>query len=221
MHEPTDGLDAMAWCIPLGSYVSIGVSCNPERCTMPDEALLEKVEQAYARRGLQYRDGFPVPGPVMSLRHQYFAHRRAYGANWLLTGPAYCQVWWMSGSGVGTALASAHVAADAVREPLRVGRAYENYLKELLGIHETFDWFARTDPATFTTENLTHQSDLFVRTNVRRLAKATLIRPNRMGAVLGGLFFHLKGDSLIRGYCDVRRCALEEQTRLVMGGAAN
>jgi hypothetical protein len=220
LHEPTDGIDAMAWCIPLGTYISIGVSCNPERYTGTDEALLQLVEQAYARRGLHYRRAFPLPSELMTLRHRYFAHRRAYGANWLLSGPAYCQVWWMSGSGVGTALASAHVAAAAVEAPLRVGRAYDYYLQELIGIHETFDWFARTDPETFTVANLTHQADLFVRTNVRRLAKATLIRRNRVGGMLGGLFFHLKGDSLIRGYCDVQRCPLEEQTRLVLGGGA-
>jgi hypothetical protein len=216
LHEPVDGIDAMAWCIPLGSYISIGVSCNPERCTIPDEELMEKVAQAYERRGLNYRKTFPTPTKIMGLRHKYFAHQRAYGANWLLTGPAYAQVWWMSGSGVGTALASAHVAADAVRDPIKVGRAYENYLKELIGIHETFDWFARTDPATFTVENLTHQSDLFVRTNVRRLAKATLLRPSKMGALLGGAYFYLNGDSLIKGYCDVQPCALAEQARFAL-----
>lgn len=220
LYEPVDGIDAMAWCIPLGAYISIGVSCNPERFTGSDEALLELVEQAYARRGLPYRRGFPIPSRVMTLRHRYFAHDRAYGANWLLSGPAYCQVWWMSGSGVGTALASAQVAADAVKAPLAVGRAYDNYLQELLGIHETFDWFARTDPATFTPANLTHQSDLFVRTNVRRLAKATLIRRHKVGAILGGLFYRLKGDSLIHGYCDVQRCELSEQTRFVLNQAA-
>ncbi|MFN3648157.1 MAG: NAD(P)/FAD-dependent oxidoreductase [Armatimonadota bacterium] len=220
LQEQVDGVDAMAWCIPLGSYVSIGVSCNPERCTWSDEEVLELVERAYARRGLRYTDEFHRRPHVMSLRHRYFAHRRAYGANWMLSGPAYCQVWWTSGSGVGTALASARVAADAIRSPLTVGRAYENYIKELLGIHETFDWFARTDPEQFTEQNLSDQSDLFIRTNVRRLAKATLTRPSRVGAVLGGLFFRLKGDSLIRGYCDVRRCELESQTRLVLGEAA-
>jgi flavin-dependent dehydrogenase len=221
LYEAVDGLDAMAWCIPLGSYISIGISCNPETCTLSDEEVLEVVERAYARRGLHYSSRFHRRAPIMTLRHKYFAHRRAYGANWMLSGPAYCQVWWMSGSGVGTALASARVAADAVRSPLPVGRAYEDYLKELLGIHETFDWFARTDPDRFTAENLSDQADLFIRTNVRRLAKATLTRPSRLGAALGGLFFRLKGDSLIRGYCEVTRCGLEEQTRRVLGGAAN
>ena len=62
------------------------------------------------------------------------------------------------------------------------------------------------------------QSDLFVRTNVRRLAKATLIRPNRMGAALGGAFFYLKGDSLINGYCNVQPCALDKQAGLALRG---
>lgn len=219
LYEAVDGLDAMAWCIPLGSYISIGVSCNPERCTLADEEVLELVERTYARRGLHYSKQFHRRAEIMTLRHKYFAHRRAYGANWMLSGPAYCQVWWMSGSGVGTALASARVAADAVRSPLEVGRAYEDYLKELLGIHETFDWFARTDPGRFTEQNLSDQADLFIRTNVRRLAKATLTRPSKLGAVFGGLFFRANGDSLIRGYCDVTRCGLEEQTRLVLGGS--
>jgi flavin-dependent dehydrogenase len=220
LHEAVDGLDAMAWCIPLGPYISIGISCNPERCTLPDEEVLERVKQSYAKRGLDYSTQFHRRSQIMGLRHKYFAHRRAYGANWMLSGPAYCQVWWMSGSGVGTALASARVAADAIESPLAVGRAYEEYLKELLGIHETFDWFARTDPERFTVQNLSDQADLFIRTNVRRLAKATLTRPSKLGAALGGLFFRLKGDSLIRGYCDVTRCELAGQARLALGEAA-
>jgi len=219
LYEKADGLDAMAWCIPLGPYVSIGVSCNPERCTLPDEEVLELVERAYERRGLQVTQQFHRRAAVASLRHKYFAHRRAYGANWMLSGPAYCQVWWLSGSGIGTALASARVAADAIKAPLRVGQAYEDYLKELLGIHETFDWFARTDPERFSVENLNQQSDLFIRTNVRRLAKATLTRPSKCGAMLGGAFFRLKGESLIRNYCNVTRSELKSQTKLVLGGS--
>ena len=217
LYEAADGVDAMAWCIPLGPYISIGISCNPERCTLSDEEVMALVERAYARRGLHYSEQFHRRPRIMSLRHKYFAHRRAYGANWMLSGPAYSQVWWMSGSGIGTALASARVAADVVEDPLRVGRAYEEYLQELLGIHETFDWFARTDPQQFSVESITNQSDLFIRTNVRRLAKATLTRPSKCGAMLGGLFFRLKGDSLIKGYCDVTPCSLEGQTSLVMG----
>jgi hypothetical protein len=41
-----------------------------------------------------------------------------------------------------------------------------------------------------------------------------------MGALLGGTFFRLKGDSLIHEYCDTQRCDLEAQTRLVLGGSA-
>lgn len=219
LYEGVDAIDGMAWCIPLGGYVSIGVSCDPDRCTMSDEELLGIVQDAYARRGLHYRDVFQLPTHVMTLKHRYFAHERAYGANWLLSGPAYCQVWWMSGSGVGTALASAHVAPDVLKSPLEVGRAYQDYLKELLGIHETFDWFARTDPKVFGVENLTNQSDLFIRTNIRRLAKATLLRPNRLAALLGGAFFKFNGASLVSGYCDVTRCKLESQAGFVLGSA--
>lgn len=210
----------MAWCIPLGSYISIGVSCKAESCTLSDEEALELVERAWAKRGLHYCQQFHRRAQIMTLRHKYFAHRRAYGANWMLSGPAYCQVWWMSGSGVGTALASARMAADAIQSPLRVGRAYENYLQELLGIHETFDWFVRTDPEQFCLRNISHQSDRFIRTNVRRLAKATLTRPSKMGAMLGGLHFKLKGESLIQGYCRVTQCGLKGQTRLVMDATA-
>ncbi len=219
MYEPVDPIDGMAWCIPLGNYISIGATVDPEQFTGTDEELLTLVEQAYARRGLHYREGFPLTTTIMPLRHKYFAHERAYGANWLLSGPAYCQVWWMSGSGVGTALASAHVAPDVVDSPLEVGAAYENYLKELLGIHETFDWFTRVDPRAFTAQNLNDQSDLFIRTNVRRLAKSTLIRPNRLSAILGGVFFYMDGARLIRGYCDVERCDLEKQAQFVLAQA--
>ena len=55
LFPASDGVDAIAWCIPLGDYVSIGVSTNATETALDDEALLELTAVAFARYGIDYR----------------------------------------------------------------------------------------------------------------------------------------------------------------------
>lgn len=218
LFKPVDGLDAMAWYIPLPSYISIGVTHESDGADLSDDEALERVEAAYARRGLRYRERYPEPTTVMNLPHRYFAHERAHGANWLLAGGTYASVWWLAGAGVGTSLVAGRMAAAIVAEPRRQGLAYETYLKDLLPIHDTFDWFVHTPLEGVTEEALRRQSDRFVRTNVSRLAHASQMNGGPVATVAGqALAALVRAELTPRRYCDVVQEALPRQTERTFG----
>ena len=58
LFAESDGLEAIAWCIPLGNYVSIGVSMSADESSLSDEELLSRTATAFARYGIEYRGRF-------------------------------------------------------------------------------------------------------------------------------------------------------------------
>lgn len=204
-----DTLQGIAWCIPLGGYVSIGVNLKASDDHLTDEEILTIAEEAYARRGLHYRRRYPHPTTVMSLKHRFFIHERAYGGNWLLAGTAYCQIWWMSGAGVGMALSAAQVAVRILQNPKKIGHLYQEYLQGLLHLHRIFDWFVFTDASRLTVEDLARQADQLVTANLRRISRSTRLRNNKIGIFFGFLFSRLVR---VRGYCRAIKTELAKQT---------
>ena len=206
LFPETDGIDAIAWCIPLGAYVSVGLSMSAGESSLADEELLEHAATAFARYGIEYRRRFTRRAAIKGLRHNYFAYERAYGANWLLAGPSFCQVWWMAGAGVGTALAAARLAPKLLRDPDRWGAEYDRYMKKLVAIQETFDYFALTPREDYEPHGLHQFSDRFVVANLTRLAASARMRESRLARVayrgLEWLFAH---PGTIRDYCSVLR----------------
>jgi flavin-dependent dehydrogenase len=201
-----DAVDAMAWCIPLGDYVSIGVSASATEDALDDDALLERAAIAFARHGIDYRRRYSNRVELKALRHSYFAYERASGANWLLAGPSFCQVWWLAGAGVGTALTAAQLAPKLLEDPLRWGAEYDHYMKQLLPIHDTFDYFVLTPRAEYAPEGLHRFSDRFVRTSLVRLAGSTSMRDSRLAMVASGAVEWLfRRPAAIHEYCSVRR----------------
>jgi hypothetical protein len=69
LFAATDGLEAVAWCIPLGRYVSVGVSMSADESTLPDEELLSRTALAFERYGIDYRRRFSQPAQLKGLRH--------------------------------------------------------------------------------------------------------------------------------------------------------
>ncbi|HEX2205780.1 MAG TPA: hypothetical protein VHG91_20875 [Longimicrobium sp.] len=206
LFRDTDGLDAIAWCIPLGRYVSVGLSLSADESDASDEALLEATERAYARYGVRYRERFSRAVPIMGLKHRYFVYDRAAGANWLLAGPSFAQVWWMAGAGVGTALAAAQLAPRVLGDPARWGREYDRYMRRLVPIHATFEFFASAPREAYVPRELHRYSDRFTTTNLLRLAASTRLRGRRRGALAGPLLHWIfSRPGVIRDFCDVRR----------------
>ena len=206
LFRAVDGIDAIAWCIPLGDYVSVGLSMNAAESDLSDAELLDRVAAAFARYGVDYRRRYSVGAEVRGLRHRYFVYERAFGANWLLAGPSFCQVWWMASAGVGTALAAAQLAPKLLDEPARWGAEYDRYMHRLIAIQETFDYFALAPREAYEPNALHHFSDRFVMNNLSRLAASARLRHSRFARVaspaLGWLFSR---TGAIRDYCSVLR----------------
>jgi len=221
LHADLDGVEGVAWCIPLWACVSIGVTLDSDASDLGDEALAGIAEEAFRRRGLIYRDRHPEPTRPRSLRHRYFVHERGYGANWLLVGPSYGQVWWMSGTGVASALAAARIAAWFVRSPQAAGPAYERYMHDLLPSHSVLDWFVATRRQQLTQETVSDQADRLIRANARRLARLTMLGGNPVCSGFARLLHRLSArESFLHGYCKVKTLPLAEQSRAIFADVA-
>jgi len=201
-----DGVDAIAWCIPLGDYVSVGVSMAASESELPDEALLDRVATAFMRYGVHYRRRFTETTDVKGLRHTYFVYDRAFGTNWLLAGPSFCQVWWMASAGVGTSLTAAQLAPKLLEDPARWGAEYDRYMKRLVPIQKTFDYFATAPREEYEPKALHHFSDRFVMNNLSRLAASARMRDSRLAlAASPALDWVFSHTGAIRDYCSVQR----------------
>lgn len=216
LFRDTDGVDALSWCIPLGGYVSIGISVEADSTDLTDAELLAHAELGYAARGLRYRDRFDTPTTAMSIAHRFFVHERAHGANWLLVGPSACQIWWMSGSGVGSGIAAAEVAPEVLADPIGVGGRYGAYVRMLVNTHKVFDWYATVSRNELTSEAMAEHADGFILGNIMRLAKSARTRRRPVARLAGDLTYALAKRRLVaRRYCRVMQSALADQTRHV------
>ena len=170
LESGQDALTGLAWCIPLGDYVSVGISVAAA-ITVSPAALLDAVEQAYARRGIAIRTTFPNRGAPQDIRYEHYDHERCYGRNWLLAGPSCCQFWFPSASGVATGLVAARLAPDLLNAPLAVESVYQDYINQLAASHGSLDWLANDDPRTVDAETLRQRAEAMVRGNVKRLGR--------------------------------------------------
>lgn len=218
MFPEIDGIDAVAWYIPLPEYLSIGVTMKADASDLSDDELLACVERSYKARGIDYRPRYPETAPVMTLHHRYFAHERGHGANWLLAGQTYAATWWMAGAGVGTSFVAGKMAADFVRDPATTGPKYSELLKNLVPIHGTFEWMASVPLEDVSHERMKAFSNGFIRTNVIRLAKSAQIHPKPVPRVCGRLLEVLVNKELVlKDFCDVYSLPLAEQTETIFG----
>lgn len=149
LDQRGDGVDGVAWLIPLGNRVSIGLSVDAERESLvSDVVLVELLEAALARRGMPVREHFPRAREHQTLTHRYYMRERAYGSNWMLAGPSFGQVWFPSSAGLSTSTMAAYMAPAFIERPKEVGARYERRFRELLGFHELLDAVISRPPPT-------------------------------------------------------------------------
>jgi flavin-dependent dehydrogenase len=183
LYEDIDGYNGLAWLIPLGKYVSAGVSMPKDDNECSDDEVMDLLAAAYARRGMPYIDYFPNPSKQLSVPYQqYFFHERAYGKNWLLAGPSFGQVWFPSASGVGAAMVAGYIAADIIKSPEAVGQQYQDYIIGLKESHTIFDRMILKHHSELTPELMKVESNRIVSENVKRVARLATIQNSRMSA---------------------------------------
>lgn len=214
LYDDIDGLNGLSWLIPLGSYVSVGISMPRDDNDCPDEEVMELLAAAYARRGLPYRDHFPKSTRLMSIPYQqYFFHERAYGKNWLLAGPSYGQVWFPSSSGVGAALVAGVIAARIIEKPEEVGQLYQDYIVGLQESHFIFDRMIKKHYSELTAPLVKLEADRIVSENVKRVSRLASIESGAVSAAFGrGLIKAVSRDGVGGSSCVVFREPLEKQT---------
>jgi flavin-dependent dehydrogenase len=171
LYAGKDPVEGLAWCIPLGNYVSIGVSVDPRQTAADGQALLDWTERALAARGINVREAFPSRGNPIDAQHEHYNHERCFGRNWLLAGASCCQIWFPSSSGVAMGLVAARLAVDVLRAPDTVPPLYQAYIDQVAGIHSGLEWLVRDDPATVTAEVLQRRAEAMSTANLKRLGE--------------------------------------------------
>ena len=176
LDEQADPVGGLAWCIPLGDYVSVGISVDPARTRAQPGVLLDWVDKAYARRGIDVRGTFSNRGSPVDHLYEHYTHERCYGRNWLLAGPSCCQVWFHSAAGVATGFAAARLAPRLLKTPANVAALYQAYMDEVAASHPRLDWIVRDDPRLFAKRDLTRRAQGMIGANVKRLADYLSLR---------------------------------------------
>ena len=200
----TDPVAGLAWCIPLGSYVSVGISIDPATAPANGALLLDWVEKAFATRGMDVRSVFPKRGTPVDFRYEHYNHERCYGRNWLLAGPACCQFWYPAAAGVATGLIAARLAPDVLWESTLSGSSqapalYQEYVARVASAHSGLEWLVRDDPWSLTAKDLKQRAQAMIGGNVTRLGSYLNLQdpPPELAY----------GDSLLRMYEGDRQLA--------------
>ncbi len=148
-YREADGIEGISWLICLGQAVSCGISLDaesPEAGELDAEQILERLEQAWARRGVDLVERFPERTAAEDFRHAYFVRERAYGRNWLLAGGSFAQFWYPGSLGLWTATAVSGSAPALLEEPERIGAWYEAAMRRCLQTHESWDAMVHAPP---------------------------------------------------------------------------
>ena len=135
LYREIDGFDGMAWCIPLGDKVSIGVSTPANGPEQTAEALLAQAQTRFAHYNVDYGDSFTVRSRVGRAKMEFYTHARACGSNWLLAAAAHSQIWWMTSSGLDWSAAAAVAAVPFLRKPAQTAQRYEAGWKSVERLH--------------------------------------------------------------------------------------
>jgi flavin-dependent dehydrogenase len=217
LYEDIDGLNGLSWLIPLGKYVSAGISMPLGDNEYADEKVMALLAAAWARRGIPYQEIFTEPGKMMSVpRQQYFFHDRAYGGNWLLAGPSYGQVWFPSSSGVGASLVAGAIAAEIIDNPHEVGQRYQDYIIGLQESHQIFDRMILKHYRDLTPELVKLESNRIVAENVKRVARLATIESGPVSAAFGrALIKAVSREGVAASSCVVCQTNMSEQAKML------
>lgn len=115
----------VAWAIPLGQYISVGVSIRQDEYPDADPGdILNTVKNFYHGRGVRWGDYYPDSKKVTVVPSQHYSFNRFYGRNWALSGGAALQVWYPSGSNIGVSISLAKMSEKIISEPEKYGEIY-------------------------------------------------------------------------------------------------
>jgi flavin-dependent dehydrogenase len=142
LEKEADGMEGIAWCIPEGSYISVGISIDSKQVGEKNkDQILDLLDQAYKRRGLDYRKVFNQRREVVVVpRTRHFIHKQFVGKNWLMAGGSACQIWYPSGSNISISLLASKIAPKLINDDASKWlQIYQQITTNLAKLHWSYD----------------------------------------------------------------------------------
>ncbi len=163
LDRQADLIDGMAWAIPMGKRLSIGLSVDAKKypsSRLSTDDLVARLIWAYERRGMNISKIFEAQDHRgADITHRYFKRQRAFGANWFLAGGTYQQVWFPTSSGVSTSTLAARIAPQLIDDVSRWGIYYQNKMAAFLPFHEFLDDMITGEPWQLTSQGFHFWAD--------------------------------------------------------------
>jgi len=196
------GIDGIVTLIPLGDRLSLRMSMplrqlqTEERADEEDESalthsaheLLAIAERALYQLGIPYRELFPQQMQVHRAINEQYVYERAYGANWLLTGTAYCNTLVTTAISADTAFEALHVGPGFLKRAAEMGAYYKQYMDYYLKMQESWHRLASHEPASATAAWARTMTDEYIWANGMQHYQSLLLQqfdnPLRFGTEL-------------------------------------
>jgi flavin-dependent dehydrogenase/acyl carrier protein len=141
-----DGIQGVSWLIPLGDYISVGISMNPEDVgDKTPEEVITLLTKAYQNRGLDYTKYFPRRKEIINIPSQHYAYDRFVGKNWALVGGSGINAWFTSGSNLSIVTCMATMADKIIEQPEVYGEHYTNHTKGFVTTQKVYDALLDSD----------------------------------------------------------------------------
>lgn len=145
-HNKYDNLEGVSWFIPLGSYVSVGISVRPEDIgDRNPEEILTALTRAYQRRGLDYTKEFSRRKEIVSVPSQHFMYERFFGGNWAMVGGCAASTWFTSGSQISMLACMASMADKIIDDPKTYGEHYSRHVRGFARTQKIYDTLLTND----------------------------------------------------------------------------
>lgn len=145
-HKKYDNIEGVSWFIPLGNYVSVGISVKPEDIgDRNPEEVLTALTRAYQRRGLDYTKEFSRRKEIVSVPSQHFMYERFYGGNWAMVGGSAASTWFTSGSQISMLACMASMADKIIHEPKVYGEHYSRHVRGFARTQKIYDTLLGND----------------------------------------------------------------------------
>jgi flavin-dependent dehydrogenase len=191
LQAESDFVDGLAWCIPAGNTLSVGISVDPRTTAANAELLLQWVEASFAKRGIQF--GNRQRGKVFDFAYEHYNCGRCFGANWLLAGPACCQFWFPAAAGIAVGLIAARLAPDVLQPWKQASACYQSYITATATAHASLDWMTADNPDTTSTETLQSRTERMIAGNVARFEQYVALSSIPRSLAFGESFLRFYG----------------------------
>lgn len=141
-----DGLEGISWLIPLGHYISVGISMALEDVgDKTPEEIITLLTKAYQSRGLDYTPHFPRRKEIINIPSQHFMYDRFVGKNWAMVGGSAASTWFTSGSNISMLACMASMADKIIEQPEVYGEHYSRHVKGFLETQKIYDTLLESD----------------------------------------------------------------------------